>query len=364
MARVLIVDDEEGIRKTYSLLISIMGHEVFEAKDAEEAKRVILCERNLDVALVDRVLPGNENGLDILEFIRVSQPPCQTIFISGFPTFDSASEALRLSAFDYLTKPVKKEQLAQVIDAAVKEKNLQEKKTLDAEKNKKGYDDLKTKHEMLQHDMRSLLIGIIGFSNLLISRTSLDETQMEYCKQIQQCGVQLENMIDTYLDITNLEQGTLYIEKAEFNILDVIRQSRKALRFMADEKNVAISLLFNKKTIGRDDVRLFEGNRIYLQNAINNILKNAIEASPQDRRVKIKMKDSDGVLSIDIHNWGTVSEDILATFFEKYASSRKKGGVGLGTYMADLVVKAHNGHISLDSSEEKGTQVSMLLPFP
>ena len=76
------------------------------------------------------------------------------------------------------------------------------------------------------------------------------------------------------------------------------------------------------------------------------------------------MKDSDGVLSIDIHNWGTVSEDIHATFFEKYASSGKRGGVGLGTYMADLVVKAHNGHISLDSSEEKGTQVSMILPFP
>ena len=49
----------------------------------------------------------------------------QNHLVSGFPTFDSASEALRLSAFDYLTKPVKKEELAQVINAAVKEKNLQ-----------------------------------------------------------------------------------------------------------------------------------------------------------------------------------------------------------------------------------------------
>ena len=62
-----------------------------------------------------------------------------------------------------------------------------------------------------------------------------------------------------------------------------------------------------------------------------------------------------------MHNWGTVREDIRATFFEKYVSSGKKGGVGRGTYMASLVVKAHNGQIRVDSSEEKGTEVSMVL---
>ena len=84
--------------------------------------------------------------------------------------------------------------------------------------------------------MRSLLIGIGGFTNLLITRTSLDDTQMEYCRQIQQCSIQLENMVNTYLDITNLEQKTFQIEKAEFNVMDVVRQSRKSLRFLADEK--------------------------------------------------------------------------------------------------------------------------------
>lgn len=362
MAKVLIVDDEEDIRKVYSLLISSMGHEVSEAKNVEEAKSVILSERELDVALVDRVFPGKESGLEILEFLRVSQPLCQTVIVSGYPTFDSASEALRLNAFDYLTKPLKKGQLSQVIDAAVREKSLQEKKILDAEKNKKGYEALKTKQEILQHDMRSLLIGIIGFSNLLINRTSLDDIQMEYCKQIQQCGIQLENMVNTYLDITNLEQETFQLEKSEFNILDVVRQSRRALRFLADEKNVDISLIFNKKAISKNDVLIFDGNRIYIQNAINNLLKNAIEASPQDRGVKVNLKEKDGAISIAIHNWGTVPEEVSATFFEKYASFGKIGGVGLGTYMASLVVKAHNGRISVDSSEEKGTEVLMLLP--
>ncbi len=362
MARVFIVDDEEDIRRAYSLLIASMGHEVFEAKDAEEAKAVVLTQRDLDVALVDRVLPGKESGLEILEFIRVNQPLCQTVIVSGYPTFDSASEALRLSAYDYLTKPVRKEQLFQVIDAAIKEKNLREKKILDAEKNKKGYEELKTKQEMLQHDMRSLLIGIIGFTNMLINRTSLDDIQMDYCRQIQQCSIQLENMVNTYLDVANLEQETFKIEKSEFNLLGVVRQSRKALRFLADEKNVEISLIFNKKIVAKNDVLIFDGSRIYLQNAINNLLKNAIEASPQDKRVKVKVNASAGSHSIAIHNWGTVPENVRETFFEKYVSSGKKGGVGLGTYMANLVVKAHSGRISVASSEEKGTEILLVLP--
>ena len=198
MAKVLIVDDEKGIREAYGKLVSQMEHEVFTAKNNEEANAIVLTERDLDIALIDRVFPGEKSGLDIAEFIRISQPLCQTVLMSGYPTFDSASEALRLSVFDYLTKPVTREMLAQVIHAAVEEKTLRQKKILDAEKNKKGYEELKTKQEMLQHDMRSLLIGITGFSNLLMNRTILDETQMEYCHQIQMCSVQLENMVNIH----------------------------------------------------------------------------------------------------------------------------------------------------------------------
>ena len=362
MARVLIVDDEEGILMTYGHIVSQMDHEVFTAKNAEEANAIVLTERDLDVVLVDRVFPGEKSGLDIVEFIRISKPLCQTVLMSGYPTFDSASEALRLSVFDYLTKPVTKEMFSKVIDAAVEEKNLHEKKVLDAEKSKKGYEELKTKQEMLHHDMRSLLIGIAGFSNLLISRTTLDETQLEYCNQIQLCSVQLENMVNTYLDITNLEQETFQLEKSQFNIMNAVRQSRRALRFLADGKNVEISLIFNKKIASKDDVLMFEGNRMYFQNAVSNLLKNAIEASPQDRRVKIKIKDVGESVSVGIHNWGTIPKDIHDAFFDKYVSSGKKGGVGLGTYMAHLVVKAHNGQIDFETSKEKGTEVLMTLP--
>jgi len=363
MAKVLLVEDEEQTRKTYQKLISRMGHEVLTAGDAEEAKALVQSEEDLDVALVDRILPGKEDGLAVLKFIQAHKPLCQTVLVTGYPNFDSASEALRASAFDYLTKPVETARLAQVIDAAFAEKALQKEKVLEAERSKEGYEELRSKQEILRHDMRSLLVGIVGFSNLLMDKTALDDTQLEYCKQIRQYGIQLENMVNTYLNISDLEQNASQCRKAMFNLFDVIRQSRNTLHFLADEKNVDISVINNKRMYSIDDVLPFEGNRMYLQNAIDNLVKNAIEASPPDKRVKIKIKDRPKRLSISIHNWGAVPPDVQPTFFEKYATSGKQNGFGLGTYVARLVTEEHGGEIHFTSSEDEGTEVLMALPF-
>ena len=163
MARLLLVDDDEEIRGLYQQIVAEMGHEVVAARDAKEAKAVIQCHEDLDVAIIDRILPGEEDGLDILKFIQAHRPHCQTIIISGHPSFDSASEALRANASDYLAKPVQKERLCQAVRAALEEKKAIDEKALDVERSKKGFEELKSKQEMLQHDMRSLVIGIVGF---------------------------------------------------------------------------------------------------------------------------------------------------------------------------------------------------------
>jgi signal transduction histidine kinase len=362
MARVLLVEDEDGTRGSYTEIMSLMGHEVFPAANAEEARSIILSEEDLDVALVDRILPGQEDGLAILRFLQDSQPLCQAILVTGYPDFDSASEALRTKAFDYLTKPVRTEELSRTINAAVAEKTARERKILEAKKSREGFEALRSKQEILQHDMRSLLVGIIGFANLLMDKTALDATQMEYCKQIRRYGVQLENMVNTYLSISDLEKRAFQLEKTTFNLFEVIRQSRRTLQFLALEKNVEISIINNKRMFSIEDVLPFHGNRMYLQNALDNLVKNAIEASPPDGRVKLKIKDGQERLSISIHNLGIVPDDVLPIFFEKYVTSGKKNGLGVGTYMARLVIEEHGGDIGVSSSEDEGTEVLMTLP--
>jgi signal transduction histidine kinase len=143
----------------------------------------------------------------------------------------------------------------------------------------------------------------------------------------------------------------------------MVAQVRSTLRNIADKKNVDIIIIFNKQYYTLEHNLPFIGDKIYLQSALDNLVKNAIEASPQNQTVKIKIKHDNAWLWVSVHNWGMVPEQILSCFFEKYATAGKKNGTGLGTYMAHLVVTSHGGSISVKSSQDEGTTVKIGLPI-
>ena len=221
----------------------------------------------------------------------------------------------------------------------------------------------KDMEKMLRHDMHSRLVAIVGLVNRLLDKTELSEAQQKCCRHIRQCGKQLEKMVYTYLNIVRLEQGSYKPLQERFNLMEIVAQVRRTLRSIADKKNVEIVIIFNKKFYTLEHRLPFIGDKIYLQNALDNIVKNAIEASPTNRSVKIKVKHDKARVWVYVHNWGMVPEQIRSCFFEKYATAGKKNGTGFGTYMAHLVVTSHGGSISFKSSQDEGTTVKIKLPI-
>jgi PAS domain S-box-containing protein len=221
----------------------------------------------------------------------------------------------------------------------------------------------KDMEKMLRHDMHSRLVAIVGFANRLLDKTELSEGQQKCCRHIQQCGKELERMVNTYLDVVRLEPGSYKPLQERFNFMEIVAQVRRNLRNIADKKNVDIVIIFNKRSYTLEHGLPFIGDKIYLQSALDNLVKNAIEASPQNQSVKIKVKHDNERVWVYVHNWGMVPEKIRSCFFEKYATAGKKNGIGLGTYMAHLVVTSHGGSISFKSSQDKGTTVKIELPI-
>jgi len=99
----LIVDDEQEVCNFFSYLLKQKGYSAVTANTGAEAFQ-ILKQLKFDTALVDLKLP-DANGLDILKEIKISQPECEVIIITGFSTVKSAVEAIQLGAFDYVEKP-------------------------------------------------------------------------------------------------------------------------------------------------------------------------------------------------------------------------------------------------------------------
>jgi len=221
----------------------------------------------------------------------------------------------------------------------------------------------KDMEKMLRHDMRSRLVSIVGLADRLLDKTELSEEQQKCCCHIQQCGKQLERMVNTYIDVVRLETGSYNPLQERFNFMEIVAQVRRTLRNIADKKNVDIVIIFNKKFYALGQELPFIGDKIYLQSALDNLVKNAIEASPENQSVKINVKHDNERVRVYIHNWGMVPEQMRSCFFEKYATAGKRDGTGLGTYMARLVVTSHEGSISFKSSQDEGTTVRIELPI-
>jgi signal transduction histidine kinase len=94
----------------------------------------------------------------------------------------------------------------------------------------------------------------------------------------------------------------------------------------------------------------------------SNLIVNAVEASPRAASLTIRVREEGEEVAVRIHNYGVVPDDVRDRFFERYATSGKKRGTGLGTYSARLIARTHGGDISFTSTEQEGTWVEVRLP--
>lgn len=110
--RILIIDDEANIRKTTAMVLETLGHEVMEAGDATRARR-LLEKQSFDVAFLDLKL-GPDNGLDLLPHLLKIEPRLLVVVFTAFASLETAIEAIKRGAYDYIPKPFTPEQIRQV----------------------------------------------------------------------------------------------------------------------------------------------------------------------------------------------------------------------------------------------------------
>jgi PAS domain S-box-containing protein/putative nucleotidyltransferase with HDIG domain len=122
MAKILIVDDEKSIRVTLAEFVKNEGHAVWTAENADEAMR-LFSDVAPDVVVTDIILPGRD-GIALLRTIHSQSPETQVVVITGEPTVDSAAEAVRQGAFDYLAKPITRDAIQRAVASAVRTKQL------------------------------------------------------------------------------------------------------------------------------------------------------------------------------------------------------------------------------------------------
>lgn len=119
---VLIVDDEENIRFGFTMILTDAGYDVITASDYDSALGII--SKNVPDVIISDILLGEQTGIDLLNEIKKMNIISPVIMITGEPNVDTSSVALRLGAFDYVAKPIRKETLLRMTLHGLRHKEL------------------------------------------------------------------------------------------------------------------------------------------------------------------------------------------------------------------------------------------------
>jgi len=120
MAQILLVEDEVNVREILSLSLASHGHDVIACADIDEAE-VAMRKNSFQIILTDLRMRGEDMGLDVIQLAKEIQPNAHAILLTAYASAETAVEAMRHGAFDYITKPVSRTELGEVIERALSE---------------------------------------------------------------------------------------------------------------------------------------------------------------------------------------------------------------------------------------------------
>lgn len=351
---VLIVDDIPtnievlaGVLKDeYAIKVAISGKKALEIADAF----------HIDLILLDIMMPimdGFETCRQLKANPKTAHIPI--IFLSARDGTEDVVAGLRLGAVDYVSKPadptILKARLSAHLLLATAMQDIKRQNELLIE-NARLREDVE---RITRHDLKSpIAVALHGSQALLVS--PLTEAQREQAHMIETAAENALEMINRTLDVYKMEQGTYQAALQMFDLGEMLGRVCQHVGIACGGSDVTVQYE------APDDVMCL-GEPLLCYSMFNNVLKNAIEASPPGGRVSVYIAPGYGNLHVMIDNAGEVPPAARASFFEKYAASSKIGGNGLGTYSIRLMAEVQGGSVSMDTGHGR-TRLTITLPCP
>lgn len=213
------------------------------------------------------------------------------------------------------------------------------------------------------HELRTPLNAIIGFSEMLRNKYfgDLNEKQFDYVNDIYDSGSHLLDLINTLLDLTEVESGNKDINKEILQAQNIVTECSTILKHQMMEKNISLEVFVEP------DLNIYS-DRLALKQVLINILMNAVKYTGQDGEISVHVVNKNDVVEIKITDNGQgIESDILANITEPFFKGKKSAyhaeeGWGLGLAITKLLVEAHGGKLNIESTLGTGTKVTIFLP--
>jgi len=218
--------------------------------------------------------------------------------------------------------------------------------------------------DTLNHDLRSPLSVILGYSSFLLEEDLSPEEIKKFAGIINVTGKKMLKMMESYLSLAKIERGQNVVDKNPIMIAQIINELKNYFVHLnkqdiieinlEDLEGISVSIDLIEKNI------LIDENLFY--SLTHNLIHNALEASSKiEDKIIINIFEDKKYLYLSFLNKGEIPTHIQKKLFKKFISSKKNGN-GVGLYSARLIARAHGGDISYQSVKG-GTRFLLKIPF-
>ena len=394
MKNILIVDDEKSIRLSIQALLTAADYTVAVAADSREALQ-LLDDLSVDVVVSDIVLP-EVGGIELLKAIRKAAPFAQVIMMTGEPTVDTAADALRFGAFDYLTKPVNKNAMLRSVGNAAQLKEIQDDRRRLEKENTiyqeeleslveartaelvETLEDLRTAQDQsvkqerlnaisqmaggISHDFNNVLMPILGMSDLLVScPETLDDRKdaLEILQVINSAAKDAREIVKRLRLIYKPSEAKYDTFKLNDLVQSAIALTTAKWKQEAHAEGREIEIVNDCKRS-----QVIEGNESDVREVLTNLIFNAVDAMPDGGTITMCARaDGEDFVVLDVSDTGVGMDAArLQRCTEPYFTTKGEAGTGLGLLMVRSIMEHHGGRLEVESTLGIGTTIHLWFP--
>ena len=314
-----------------------------------------------DLALIDIKMPGI-SGMEVLDKIREIDPHLIPVVITGYASIESAVEAMKKGAYDYLPKPFSPDELRIIIRRGLERRRLLlETESLRREKRLMEENFI----TMVSHQLRSPLVAVQQYFEVLLAGLvgEVEEKQRKMILRARERMESLLNLINDWLDMAKMNKGLIADKLKPLSIRGLLERLVEFMRPVASEKGITLEL-----EPGSDDP-FVSGDEDTLEQVFSNLISNAIKYNRPDGKVRMGIEDNHGFVVIKVHDTGIgIAKEHLPLIFDQFyrvdrKEDQKTKGTGLGLSIAKKIVEAHGGTIQVESEPGVGSTFTVWLPI-
>jgi signal transduction histidine kinase len=218
---------------------------------------------------------------------------------------------------------------------------------------------------MAAHDLRKPVSAILSYTEFLMDEAgpALDREQAGFLKTIHGSTKLMRGVIDDFLDISMIEAGRFDIKPSAVDLRRIVETSVELNRLLAQKRGVSLVVVQD------GDVPAVMADPVKIEQVLNNLISNAVEHSPPDERVHIRITADESAVVAAVSDSGPgIAPETIETLFTPFArgGTAKPVGtknMGLGLAISKKIVEAHGGEIWVEDKPGGGTVFAFRLPF-